>query len=195
MSQNNIIERTLELPTEDPITKSEEFGLDGTQYKFSYTIERIGNEDPSQESSEESSEETSAESSPELLETSDTHPVDGIAAWPKKEPVYTKVATEIDKDNPNVRYYVYSREHVVNTKHGPETRVQTIRRRYEMHTPSPRELITDEIIKDLKRLAEGAQRISILSVWRFSYVPAFKERCPNFEPFSYAAFMKRWRTD
>ena len=93
MSQNNIIERTLELPTEGPITKSEEFGLDGVQYKFSYTIERLGEEavtmpteEPSQ-SSEESSEETSSQSSQspkELLETTYNN-----LLWQRKEPVYT----------------------------------------------------------------------------------------------------------
>ena len=157
-------ERTIQLPTSSaPSSGSEVFDVDGQQYRFSYTVERIDNTSPT-----------------------------AYNRLVNKVPVLRKLETEVDPDNPNIKYYVYEKRYNVATNRGPETRTQILRRRYETHTTvSPRDTATDDVIQCIKEM--NLPNLSVLHIWQHYYIPKMTEKYPKVLAYSYAAFMKRWR--
>ena len=168
-------ERTIQLPTSSaPSSGSEVFDVDGQQYRFSYTVERIDKTSPADTCARREEVQTAYN---RLL---------------NKVPVLRKLETEVDPDNPNIKYYVYEKRYNVATNRGPETRTQIIRRRYETHTTvSPRDTATDDVIQCIKEM--NLPNLSVLHIWQHYYIPIMTEKYPKVLAYSYAAFMKRWR--
>ena len=110
----------------------------------------------------------------------------------KKEPLLQKHNTIVDKNDPNVKYYVYKKTYTIETEEGPITKEQTIKRKYIKHSPiiSPREVATSSIIDEL--LNSEFKSKSALSLYNNHYLKLMKADNPDIKPYSYAAFLNRW---
>ena len=166
-------ERSDGLPAEldNAISGTKVIERNGAKYKLTYTLERLEEPEPEPTTTEVSS----PQSEPE-----------------KKAPVLKKMNTIVDKNDPNVKYYVYKKTYTIETDDGPVTKEQTIRRKYIKHSPiiSQREVATSSIINEL--LTSELKSKSALNLYNNHYLKLMKANHSGVKPYSYAAFLNRW---